>query len=240
MKSVPKVSELSLFLPAYNEAENIKKTIGDVDKVLKKVAKKYEILVINDGSRDNTGEIVKKIMKTNKHVRMITHDPNRGYGGAFKSGLYGSKMQLVSFIDSDGQFDYSEITKFFPLLENHDLVIGYRLDRRDPFNRKLNAYIWKLWVFLLFGLWVKDIDCAFKVIKKPVIDSIKLTTESALTSAEFLIRVKQQGYKLAEVGVHHYPRAAGSQTGANLKVILRAFRQSFDLWFQMNFGRDNS
>lgn len=236
MKSLT-VPELSVFLPAYNEQENIEKTIADADKVLKKVAKKYEILVVNDGSKDNTGAIVKKIMKKNSHVRMITHNPNRGYGGAFKSGLYGSKMGLVSFIDSDGQFDYSEVTKFFPLLENNDLVIGYRIDRSDPFHRKLNAFIWKLWVWLLFGLWVRDIDCAFKVIKKPVIDSIKLTTESALTSAEFLIRTKQKGYKLAQVGVHHYPRAAGTQTGANFKVILRAFRQSFDLWYQMNFKK---
>ncbi len=236
MTKQPKVPELSLFLPAYNEAENIAKTITDADKVLKKVAQKYEIITIDDGSKDDTGPIVKKLAKTNKHIRLITHKPNRGYGGAFKSGLYGSKMQLVSFIDSDGQFNYSEISKFIPLLPNNDLVIGYRINRRDPLHRKLNAFIWELWVWLLFGLWVKDIDCAFKVIKKPVIDSIKLTTESALTSAEFLIRAKQKGYRLAQVGVHHYPRSAGTQTGANIKVILKAFRQSFDLWYQMNFA----
>ena len=236
MPTVNKVPELSLFLPAYNEADNIKKTILDADKVLKKVARKYEILVIDDGSTDNTGAIVKSLIKKNKNIRLITHKPNQGYGAAFKSGLYGSRYQLVSFIDSDGQFDYSEITKFIPLLKDNDLVIGYRIKRQDNFLRVLNANLWKLWMWLLFGLWVKDIDCAFKVIKKPVIDNITLTTESALTSAEFLIRVRQAGYKLAEVGVHHYPRTAGEQTGANPKVILKAFLQSLRLWYHMNLG----
>lgn len=226
--------QISLFLPAYNEEENIKKTVQDADKILKKVADKYEILVVNDGSKDKTGDIVKTLQKTNKNIRMITHNPNRGYGAAFKSGLYGSKMDHVSFIDSDGQFDYSEITKFIPHLDKYDLVIGYRINRRDPFHRKLNAFVWKLWVWFLFGLWVRDIDCAFKVINKKVIDSIKLTTESALTSAEFLIRCKQAGYSIKQVGVNHYPRTAGQQTGANIKVILRAFRESFKLWYQMN------
>lgn len=236
MPAVNKVPELSLFLPAYNEADNIKKTVLDADKVLKKVARKYEILVIDDGSKDNTGAIVKSLIKKNKNVRLITHKPNRGYGGAFKSGLYGARYQLVSFIDSDGQFDYSEITKFIPLLKDNDLVIGYRIKRQDNFFRVLNANLWKLWMWFLFGLWVKDIDCAFKVIKKPVIDSITLTTESALTSAEFLIRVRQAGYKLAEVGVHHYPRTAGEQTGANPKVIFKAFAQSLRLWYHMNLS----
>ncbi len=229
-----KVPELSLFLPAYNEAANIEKSISDADKVLRKVADRYEILVVNDGSRDDTGKIVKGLMKTNPCLRMIEHDPNRGYGAAFKSGLYGCKYNLVSFIDSDGQFDYSQITKFLPYIDNYDLVIGYRRKRSDSFLRSLNAYVWKLWVWLLFGLWVKDIDCAFKLIKKEVIDSIKLNTESALTSAEFLIKVKHQGYRLKQVGVNHYPRRAGMQTGAKLKVILRAFRQSFALWYQLN------
>lgn len=227
--------ELSLFLPAYNEEENIKNTVSDALKVLKKVATKYEVLVINDGSKDKTGEIVKEMMKSNKHIRMITNSPNRGYGGAFKSGLYGSKYDLVSFIDSDGQFDYSEITKLIPHIRSYDLVIGYRMDRKDPIHRSINAFIWKVWMWMLFGLWVKDIDCAFKLIKKSVIEDVELVTESALTSAEFLIKTEMKGYKWKQVGVHHYPRKAGQQTGANLKVVIRAFRQSFELWYRMNF-----
>lgn len=233
---MPKVPGLSLFLPAYNEAENIAKTVTDADKVLKKVAKEYEILVVEDGSKDNTAQIVKELMRRNKTLRMIQHQPNRGYGGAFKSGLYSSKYELVSFIDSDNQFDYSEISKFLPHIDKFDLVIGYRLKRKDSFLRSLNAFIWKLWIYFLFGLWVKDIDCAFKLIKKSVINSIQLETESALTSAEFLIKAKQKGFTLKQIGVHHYPRTAGQQTGANLKVILRAFKESLKLWYTLNLA----
>ena len=233
---MPKLSSLSLFLPAYNEAANIAKTINDVDKVLKNVAKEYEILVIDDGSKDDTAKITRELMAKTKHLRMIQHKPNRGYGGAFKSGLYGSQHEFVSFIDSDGQFDYSEISKFLPHLSKYDLVIGYRIKRQDSFLRTLNAFVWKLWIYFLFGLWVKDIDCAFKVMKKEVIDEIKLETESALTSAEFLIKVKQKGFRLKQIGVHHYPRTAGTQTGANFRVILRAFKESLKLWYNLNLA----
>lgn len=231
-----KVAQLSLFLPTYNEQENIARTVGDADNVLKKVAKEYEVLVVEDGSKDKTAQIVKDLMKKNKHIRMIQHKPNRGYGGAFKSGLYGSKSELVSFIDSDGQFDYSEVSKLLPHVGKYDLVIGYRIKRQDSPLRNLNALLWKIWMWFLFGLWVKDIDCAFKVIKKHVIDDITLETESALTSAEFLIRVKQKGYRWKEVGVHHYPRKAGAATGANPKVIIRAFKESIKLWYTMNLA----
>ncbi len=231
-----KLKSLSLFLPTYNEQENIAKTINDADKALKAVANDYEILVVEDGSKDDTATIVEGLIKKNKHIRMIKHRPNRGYGAAFKSGLYGSKHELVSFTDSDGQFDYSEIKKFIPHIDKYDLLIGYRIKRQDNVFRKLNAFIWKLWMWFLFGLWVKDIDCAFKVIKKYVIDDIELETESALTSAEFLIKVKQKGYRWKEIGVHHYERTAGNATGANPKVIIRAFKESFKLWYAMNLS----
>lgn len=233
---MPKVAGLSLFLPTYNEQENIARTVEDADAVLKKVAKEYEILVVEDGSKDQTAQVVKDLIKKNKHVRMIQHKPNRGYGGAFKSGLYGSQQELVSFIDSDGQFDYSEVTKLLRHIDKYDLVIGYRIKRQDSLFRNLNAFLWKIWMWFLFGLWVKDIDCAFKVIKKYVIEDVKLETESALTSAEFLIRVKQQDYRWKEVGVHHYPRKAGAATGANPKVIIRALKESLRLWYTMNLS----
>ena len=234
-KNQPKVSEISLFLPTYNEEEVIAQTIKKSDKILKKIAAKYEILVVNDGSTDDTAKVVKKLIEKNDNIRMITHDPNRGYGGALKSGLKESKYSHISFIDSDGQFDYSEIDKFLPYLGQFDLVIGYRLDRQDNILRKLNALLWKLWVWLLFGLWVKDIDCGFKVVKDDVVDNITLSTESAFTEAEFLIRAKQQGFSFKQVGVHHYPRTVGTATGADFKVIFKAVKESILLWYKLNF-----
>ncbi|MBU1457471.1 glycosyltransferase family 2 protein [Patescibacteria group bacterium] len=146
-----KLSELSLFLPAYNEEKVISQTIIKSDAILRKVAKKYEILVVNDGSTDRTEEVVNQIIKKNPNVvRMITHNPNKGYGGALKTGLYGSKYKYISFIDADGQFDFAEIGKFIKYINDYDLVIGYRQNRADSGLRIGTAYLLKLWNLFWF------------------------------------------------------------------------------------------
>lgn len=230
-----KVPELSLFLPIYNEEAAIAKVIKSANQVLKKVADQYEILCIEDGSQDSSAQVIRKLAKTNKNLRMIQHQPNRGYGGAFKSGLYGSQYNLVSYIDADGQFDYSEITKFLESIKKADLVLGFRLNRQEGKRRQAMAFLWRLWNFALFGLWVKDPDCGFKLIKKQVIDAIpQLVTESAETEAEFLIRAQRLGFTFSQIGVHHYPRQGGKSTGDNFKVIFKAVKETLHLWYVLN------
>jgi glycosyltransferase involved in cell wall biosynthesis len=228
------IDSLSVFLPSYNEAENIKKTVKNVKENLEKVASKWEILIINDGSKDETGHIADQLAKTDKHIRVIHHHPNRGYGASLKSGLYNSQYPLIAFIDADGQFDFAEITKFieFQKQTQADLVIGYYNDRKVSFSRKLNSRIWQLIVNLLFGLKVRDIDCGFKLISKKVVDSIpKLESErGAFISSEFLIKAQKQGFKIVEIGVNHYPRLQGDATGAKLNVIIKSFLDLFSLW----------
>lgn len=223
-----KVKELSVFFPAYNEEANIKTTITKALKILSKVAKKWEIVVVNDGSTDQTGKIIEGMIEKEKKIRMITHTPNRGYGAALKTGLFQSKYGLIAFTDADGQFDFSEITKFLNEIKKADLVIGYRLERRDSFLRRLIGFLLKVWNFVFFQVWFRDADCGFKLVRKEVIDKIgELKTESAITEAEFLIKAKKTGFKISEVGVHHYPRKAGKQTGGNFKVIFKAVRETF-------------
>lgn len=230
------VPELSLFFPAYNEEAIIQDTIKDADRVLSKIAREYEIVVVEDGSRDKTAQKVEELAKKNKHVRLIKHKVNRGYGGAIKTGFYSCKYDLVAFTDSDGQFDISEISKFFPSLKDNDLVIGFRLRRQEGKKRWAMAFLWKLWNFALFGLWVRDIDCAFKMFKRKVFVEIpELATESAETTAELLIRCQRKGLKIGQVGVTHLPRKGGKSTGDNIKVIIRAFRESLNLWYVLNF-----
>jgi glycosyltransferase involved in cell wall biosynthesis len=229
----PQIDKLSVFFPAYNEEKNIKGTVLKAKKVLTKLAGEWEIIVVDDGSKDKTGEIAAALAKKDTNIRVITHSPNRGYGAALKSGFYSSKYPWIAFTDADGQFEFSEITRFISTQRktNADLVIGYYLKRRVPLYRKLNSFLWELFVFILFGLKVKDIDCGFKLISKKVIDRIpRLESErGAFISSEFLIKVKKTGFKVVEIGVHHYP-AVRKGTGANLDVIFKSFIDLFRLW----------
>ncbi len=233
------LDELSVFFPCYNEENNIKTTVDKAVKVLEKTAKKWEIIIVNDGSKDKTGEVALKIQKKYPSIKIVTHSPNRGYGAAFKSGLYHARYQWIAFTDSDGQFDFSEIKNFIDTQKRTkaDLVIGYYLGRKVSKAVIVSSKIWELIVFILFGLKVKDIDCGFKFISKKVVDAIpKLEAErGAFISSEFLIKAKKAGFKIVEIGVHHYPRVEGQATGRQLKVILKSFSDLFKLWFKINF-----
>ncbi len=226
-----KLPELSVFFPAYNEEHNIEQTVSRAVLECEKIADRYEIIIVNDGSRDRTGEIVDQLAQRNPNIKIITHNPNRGYGGALKSGMYAARYKYITFNDSDGQFDFSQIERFLPFIDTYDLVIGYREKRIEGFRRLINAKAWSFLINLLFRLHVKDIDCAFKFFKKDVIDKIPpLQSEGALISTEFLVKAKRAGFKVKEVPVDHLPRKGGTPTGANIKVIIKAFYELFKLW----------
>jgi glycosyltransferase involved in cell wall biosynthesis len=234
--------ELSLFFPCYNEQDNLENTFNKTLPVLQKVAEKWEIIIVNDGSKDKTGEVALQIKaQYPKNISIITHNPNRGYGASFKSGFYNAKYEWITFIDADGQFDFSEITKFIEQQQKTkaDLVIGYYLSRQVPKSVILTSKLWELLVFILFGLKVRDIDCGFKLVNKKVITTIpKLEAErGAFISSEFLIKAKKSGFKITEVGVHHYPRTEGKATGRKLNVIIKSFTDLFKLWFKMNYSQ---
>ena len=227
------IEKLSVFLPAYNEEANLERTVKNVVENLKKNVSEWEIVIVDDGSKDNTGKISDRLARINTKIKVIHHSPNRGYGAAFKSGLYACKYPWISLIDSDGQFDFQEITHFIKTQAetDADMVIGYYLGRKVSIIRILNSKAWQLIVFLLFGLNVKDIDCGFKLISKKIVDKIpKLESErGAFISSEFLIKTKKAGFKIVEIGVHHFPRQFGEATGAQLNVIIQSFIDLFKL-----------
>ncbi len=227
------IDKLSVFFPAYNEEKNISKTVESAVKVLEKTARVWEILIVNDGSTDRTAEISSILSAKDKRIKAI-NQLNKGYGGALSTGFYNSKYPWISFTDSDGQFDFSEITKFFEKQKETgaDLVIGYYKKRQVSQFKILTSKIWELAVFLLFGLHVRDIDCGFKLIKKEVIDKIpKLESQrGAFISSELLVKAKKAGFKIVEIGVTHYPRKEGAGTGRNLNVIIKSFSDLFSLW----------
>ena len=227
------VDRLSVFLPAYNEEKMLAKTIKTVDVILKKIAGDYEIIIVNDGSKDKTGEIADKLALENKKIKVIHHSPNRGYGAALKSGMYNARFPWIVLVDADGQFDFTEVEKLFKKQKETkaDIVVGYYLKRAVRLYRILGSKLaWELPIFILTGLKVKDIDCGFKLIKKTVIDEIPhLEAERGpFITTEFLIKAKRAGFKIAEVGVHHYPdETVGGSTGASLKVIISAYKDLF-------------
>lgn len=228
------IPELSVFFPAYNEESEIKKTVSKAKQVLTKVAKKWEIIIVNDGSKDNTLQVANSIASKDRHIRVVNHPKNRGYGAAFKSGFYNAKYKWIAFTDADGQFDFSEITEFIEKQTetNADLVIGYYTKRQVSASKILTSKMWELVVYLLFGLHVKDIDCGFKLVSKKVIDSLpKLESErGAFISSEFLIKAKRKGFKIVEIPVTHYPRTTGAGTGRDIHVIINSFKDLFKLW----------
>ncbi len=227
-----KIKELSVFFPAYNEEKNIEKTVLSANKVMENVVENYEIIVVDDGSKDKTKEIVKKLSMDNDKIRLVEHEVNKGYGGAIRTGFKSCKYEWIVFADSDGQFEFSELPNFISTQRetNADLVIGYYKKRQVPFKRKLNSSIWQLIVRILFGLNVKDIDCGFKLIRKKVIDSMVLESgRGAFISTEFLVKAKADNYKIVEIPVTHYPREEGEATGADLKVILNSFKDLYKL-----------
>jgi glycosyltransferase involved in cell wall biosynthesis len=229
-----KIPELSVFLPTYNEEESIKSVVLKTKNVLETVALKWEIIVVNDGSKDSTRQIVEKLEKTDPRIKIINHNKNRGYGASFKSGLYESRYEWVSFTDSDGQFDFGEISKFIEKQKetNADLVIGYYKKRQVSKFKIVTSKIWELCIFLMFGLKVHDIDCGFKLISKKVVDNIsQLESErGAFISSEFLVKAKKAGFKIVEVPVTHYPRLTGAGTGRDINVIIKSFVDLFRLW----------
>jgi len=226
--------QLSAFFPAYNEESQINSTVIKAKSVLERIADKWEIIIIDDGSKDKTVDIVDRLAKNDKRIKLVSHKTNRGYGASLKTGFYTSKYPWIIFTDSDGQFDFSQITSFLSLQKRTgaDAVIGYYLKREVPLTRKINTFLWQLVVNALFGLRVKDIDCGFKLISKKAIESIpKLESErGAFISSELLIKIKKGGFNIVEVGVSHFPRRTGKGTGANLNVIVKSFSDLFKLW----------
>ena len=231
------LTSLSVFFPAYNVEIQIEATVRKAYAVIPKIAQNYEIIVVNDGSRDRTGEILADLKKEYPDLNIITHLKNRGYGGALKSGLYAAKHDWVVFTDSDGQFDISELPNLIVKQKesNADLVIGYYLKRQVAATKIITSKIWELVVFLLFGLKVRDIDCGFKLISQRVIKEIpKLESErGAFISSELLIKAKKYCFEIAETGVHHFPRLEGKGTGRDPRVIINSFKDLFKLYLHL-------
>jgi len=221
---------LSIVLPCYNEEANITSVVEDCDSWLESSDIDGEIIVVDDGSRDTTAEVLRSIQAHTPRLQIVTHAENQGYGGAVRSGCDAAKEEYIGFMDSDGQFKAKDFEKLLPELSNVDFVTGKRRKRADPPMRKLNALLYGLLIRLVLGVKVHDINCAMKVFRKDIWATIRPETGTgALFNAEVFLRLKKNGVAWTQVEVSHYRRTAGEQTGAKPGVILRMFKELFAL-----------
>jgi glycosyltransferase involved in cell wall biosynthesis len=235
-----RVPELTIFFPAFNEEEIIEKTVRDASRFAASAAGDYEVVVVDDGSRDGTAAAVERIAAVDPHVRLVRHDRNRGYGAALRTGFAQARKALVFFTDADGQFDVAQLPRLIALLGTAPVVVGYRIKRNDAPHRLFIAKTYNLIVRLMFGLRVRDIDCAFKLFRREVLSHVNLESNGAFISSELLIKLRRAGVPIAECGVNHYPRTTGYSKGANFGVIMKTIRDILRLRFGLPLTPGNA
>lgn len=220
-----RLAGLSIVLPCYNEEQNVEAMVADARRAAQAFSDDHEIVVVDDGSSDRTGQIAAALAARSGSVRLVTHPRNRGYGGAVRSGLAAARKEWVLLTDGDRQFDMMQLEAFVPRTATADLVAGRRADRADPFGRRVAAHAWNLLVRRLFKLPLRDVDCAFKLIRRTLLEPIELTADGAMISTELVVKCARGGGRVAELDVKHRPRPAGEQSGNNPRVVARAFRE---------------
>ena len=217
--------------------------IAEATPALETNASEYEIIVVDDGSADETAAVTRRVMETHPHVRLVQHPVNRGFGAAVISGFTNAEKDWIFYTDADRQFVLSELESFVPFMDQADLIAGYRAPRRDPFLRVLYGKGWSMLCTLVFGYTVRDVDCGFKLFRREIVKALapQIASRGATFSIEWLVRAKRAGYRFVELPVSHRPRVAGSQTGANIHVIVRAFRELMRFRLQLwRGGRPNA
>jgi glycosyltransferase involved in cell wall biosynthesis len=205
---------ISAVLPAYNEEENIEIAARRVADVIRSLNfRDWEVIIVDDGSVDQTGRIAARLAEEDPiHIRVFHHNPNKGYAEALKTGFTNAQHQLIFYTDSDNQFDAREITNLLPLIENFDIVNGFRIYRFDPLTRLVLSWGFNLLVRVIFRIKVRDIDCAFKLFRREVFDKVTIESKKFFVDAEVLAKARYFGFRMTEVGVRHYPRPAGRST----------------------------
>ena len=220
---------ISVFFPCHNEAATVETLVAKTIDVLGGISTDYEIIIVDDGSTDDTGQIADRLADEFPTVKVVHHKTNLGYGAALQSGFRAAAKELVFYTDGDAQFDIAELADLTPLMRQYDIVSCYRRNRREGLIRRFNAFCWGRLVGMVFGIKLRDVDCAFKLYKRRIFDDIEMKSTGALIDAEILARAQQKGYTITQTPVSHYPRQAGRSSGANIAVIARAFRELFKL-----------
>jgi len=235
-RPLPARPGISFFFPACNEEETVEALARKALEVLPTLADDWEILIVNDGSTDRTGEIADRLAREVPRVRVVHHPVNAGYGRALRSGFAESRKDLVFYTDGDLQFDVAELALLMPRIREADIVSGYKLRRADDLSRKVVSFVYNGLLRVFFGLRVRDVNCGFKLYRREIFDAIELKSTRGLIDAEVLLKAEAAGYTIAQVGVHHYPRTHGSSR-YRVREIALTILQMFELWLDLRLGR---
>jgi len=234
-QAIKTVSSLSVFFPAYNDALSLPPLIEKTHTVLREHLEDFEVIVVNDGSRDNTAEVLEHLRKRfGPTLRVVTHAENRGYGGALRSGFAAAAKELVFYTDGDGQYDIAELPKLLDCLApDVGLVNGYKLERNDPTHRIWIGTLYNRFARLLFRIRIRDIDCDFRLIRRRLLDDIRLTSTSGTICVELVRKLELSRWRVVEVGVHHYPRLHGRSQFFRVRSLATTLSQLLRLFVQL-------
>jgi dolichol-phosphate mannosyltransferase len=221
---------LSLVIPAYNEAAGIRRAVEEAERALAQLANRYEILVVDDGSRDETAQVVAEMVRARPRLRLLRHAVNQGYGAALRTGFEAARGERIAFTDADCQFDLGDLSFLVPLTDSHPIAVGYRIDRQDPWRRRFISWGYNTVTRLLLGTGVRDCDCALKVFRRDTLANLLPQSRGFFVNTEMLTRARQQGYAIAEAGVSHRPRLFGQST-VSLRDIPRVLAVLMPFWW---------
>jgi glycosyltransferase involved in cell wall biosynthesis len=235
-----KAAGLSVFFPAYNDSGTIASLVISAIRAARQLTPDFEVIVVNDGSVDQTAEILDELAATYPEVRVIHHDANRGYGGALRTGFAHATRERVFYTDGDAQYDPSEMAVLWErFADDVDLVNGYKISRSDPLHRIVIGRVYHHTVRLLFGLKVRDVDCDFRMMRRAIFDAVRLEKDSGVICLEMMKKIQDAGFRIAEVPVHHYHRAYGRSQFFNFRRLARTAVDVGRLWLALVVRREH-
>lgn len=225
---------ISVFFPAYNDAGTVASMVVAARLAVRELTDDYELLVINDGSRDHTAEVLAELEKVFPELKVVHHSDNRGYGGALRTGFASASKELIFYTDGDAQYDPREMRKLYAVWDDDvDFVNGYKIGRSDPLHRIIIGRVYHWIVRLAFGIRLRDVDCDFRLFRRSIFDKVELTKSSGVICVELMKKVQDAGFHIVQVPVHHYHRAYGKSQFFNFRRVLRTLLDLSRLWMDL-------